>query len=258
LDEESEIKFEQRRFQLNSELQLDAGAAELALKRIEDLSPSTAAVVRARAILGGRLVDSTPLETVDAALTRLDAQWDAVQHDRIGLSLYIRLWWRRHTGRDFFASDRLCVRLAEPQWRRLEELMTLRLDVPGDQESPTALFHRAWARLQLGKVSMALRDLDALNRLGVGIGRRVRSLVVLSNQDGTPQKHQGEVRRVARANRAYAFLPALALEVAFNPMEFHLAAVQRYQPVGPLHVVLNYRGVYAENPSRFPTPVRTA
>ena len=244
------LKVEERRYAL-AELWDDRDLSEQVLARIDELDSPTAAVLRARTAMGGPRETAPTLEAVGDALVILGALGDQVYDDRRALLLYTRLWWLSKAKQDFFARERLCLPFSQDDWHQLARFMTARLKLETSGYSAFALFHRAWANAQLGDIRAAESDFMEIGRLGAGIARRVRALAVLSESDGNPQKHQAEVRRTDRPTRGFLWVPRLAIEVAFNPLGFELTSPKRFQAVGPVHIVMNYRGLYAENPTLY-------
>lgn len=252
LSAEAALKVEERRYTL-AELWDDKDLSEQVLARIDELDRPTAAVLRARTAMGGPGETAPTREAVEEALNILGGLGDDVYADRRALLLYTRLWWLSRAKVDFFARERLCLPFSLAEWSELARFMTARLKLETSGYSAFALFHRAWAYAQLGDVRAAEADFLEIGRLGAGIARRVRALAVLSEPDGSPQKHQAEVRRVDRPTRGFLWIPRLAIEVGFNPLGFELSSPKRFQAVGPVHIVMNYRGLYAENPTLYTT-----
>ena len=259
LSADEALKAEERRHTL-AELwskRRDRDLTERVLSRIEQLDKPTAAVLRARTAIGGPQEAAPKATAIGEALKILSELGQGLYRDRRALLLYTRLWWLSKTEQEFFGHERLCLPFSANDWRELARLMTYRLNLEASGYSAFALFHRAWASAQLRNMRDAEGDFLEIARLGAGIARRVNALAVLSEPDGTPRKHPAEVRRIEKPTRGFVWIPQLGLKSAFNPFSFELTAPKRFQAVGPVHIVLNYRGLYAENPSLYvPQSVR--
>jgi hypothetical protein len=86
---------------------------------------------------------------LDAARSYLEQNCgDSLLADRSVLLCYYRLWWQTETGEvGYFDHDSLVLPFSPHQWTRLAELAEARLQLDGEHDNCTALFHLGWALL---------------------------------------------------------------------------------------------------------------
>jgi len=176
---------------------------------------------------------------------------EGVLRERSTLMLYYRLWWRTETGlRSFFERDALCLSFSAGQWQRLVKLAEARLALEGERDNNVGLFHLGWGLLQLGETQRSSQVFDRLATVSLSY-RRGRSLALISQPDGRPREFVGEYRGRVFDGRGLAWIDDLRLEVRFSPLEFPLPENRSGLPVGPFHLALNYRGVFAQPIHRY-------
>lgn len=253
---EDAVEMQSKRWELAE--MIDLTKADAILAEIAAVSPAAAAVLKVRKLVGGLLPAHIPVDHLDIALTELESLGNALYRDRKATLLYSRVWWRRNAKCDFFEGERLCLPFSLDQWHKLDEIMTARLGLAEDRGRAFALFHRAWARLQLREMSKAQEDFNEISRLGVGGARRALALAIMGDATGKPMTFRGEVRKISHSSRGFAWVPELAIEVAFNPLEMvGSRALKRFDSLGSIQLAVNYRGLYALPVDRFRRDAKT-
>ena len=177
---------------------------------------------------------------------------DFLLTDRHLLVLYMRLWWRAETALDgYLPHERLCIAFSLAQWSRLRELTAARLACSGEEEHPTSRFLSACAMVHLGDAPAAARLLDDLDRSGVGGFRRSRSLVLATDEYGSPRRYSAEYQGRRRASRYLAWCDELRTNVFFMPNDFRLTDPQPGTNLGEFHLSIQFRGLLAEPTFRY-------
>ena len=172
--------------------------------------------------------------------------------DRTVLVYYYRLWWESETGEQgFFDRDQLVLPFNEPQWSRLRELAEHRLQLEGEQDHFTALFHLGWACFQTGQFIRAREAFDRLDTVSVTSPRRARTLALVSDDNGDPRNFFGETRQRRSGDRGWVWVEDLRLEIPFPFHEFELGPYQPGRSMGPFHIALNFRGMFARPTHRY-------
>jgi hypothetical protein len=142
----------------------------------------------------------------------------------------------------------LPVMYVPPTWEEFRALVEVRLrDEP---DHGVFLVLRAAALLHLRRAGEAAETLRHLDRLGTGGVRRSRSLVLHADRDGRPIQHSAVFQGRIRGSTHYAWCDAIREEVQFIPFEFKMETVRRGEVVSPFHLVVRYRGLFAEPVSR--------
>jgi hypothetical protein len=193
-------------------------------------------------------------EGVEAARRYLEKNChDFLLTDRSVLSCYYRLWWRSETREpSFFEHDSLTPAFNREQWRRLAELAQARLSLEGEKDNCMALFHLGWSLLQVGGQSARAKEVfDHLQTVSLESYRRGRTLALLTAADGTPVEFFGESRAHRQGNRGFAWVEDLRLEIPFSLYEFGDVGARPGRSIGPFHLALNYRGMFAQPTHRF-------
>jgi hypothetical protein len=167
--------------------------------------------------------------------------------DRETLLCYYRLWWRSETKEEgFFDRDHLTLKFDQAQWSELADLARARLRLEGEQDNCMALFHLGWALLQTGHSADAKEAFDHLELVSIDSYRRGRTLAILSRPDGTPRELIGESRGRRMGNRGVAWVDELRMEVPYSMHDFDDAGGRPGRRIGPFHLALNYRGIFAQ------------
>jgi energy-coupling factor transporter ATP-binding protein EcfA2 len=202
-------------------------------------------------ILTARLIENE--ESKLAAKNYLEQNCaEALFTDRNVLVYYMRLWWQTETGYDsFFPKERLCLPFSHSQWETLEKITTSRLSLSGEQDHGPTLFLRACALIHLRRVEEARRTLDYLDRLGVGGFRRSRALLLMSDDHGEPRQLIAEYQGRRHGARFLAWCDELRCNVEFLPIEHGVPDPRLGQQIGPFHLSIGYRGLFAEPTFRF-------
>ena len=200
------------------------------------------------ALIARKRLDS---QGVDAAIDYLQSNCGDVLHDeRPVLLLFYRLWWRKNAG-DFgyFGKDQLSLSLAPDKWSELKKLAESRLSLDGESDSRIALFHLAWAGLQLGDPIKAVDAFKHLETVSTGSFRRGRSLAIVSDDKG-PREFNGEVRPNIYPHVGRVWVEEVRMELPYKVFEFG-DPLEPGEPLGPFHIAMNYRGAFAQPVSRY-------
>ncbi len=172
--------------------------------------------------------------------------------------LYYRLWWHAETGRRvFFDKETLCLPFVPAQWRRLADLSEACLKLDGERDNNKALFHHAWALLQLGETQRSVEFFDHLATISLS-PRRGRSLALISDPQGQPREFVGEPRGRQAGSRGIAWVNELRMEVRYSQQEFPTSEARQGRQVILFHLALNYRGIFARPIHRYRPPADTA
>lgn len=173
----------------------------------------------------------------------------SLRTDRNLLALYFRLWWENETGLNgYFPTERIRLAWNRTQWEKLAGLAQDRLGLEGDNS--IVLFLKACALVHLDATAEADKLFRYLDQMEVGGYRRSRGLMLITNSDGTPRQFIGEYQNRKRGDTPLAWCDELRLQLPFNPYELHIQDLRSGMQVGPFHVSLKFRGLYAEAFSR--------
>jgi len=130
----------------------------------------------------------------------------------------------------------------------LLDLAKSRLSFEGESENQLAIFHAAWASIQLNYPKDAQEYLRLLDTISVGNFRRGRTLVLLSDSTGKPREFTGEARPGAYSHKGKVWVEDLRLEVPYITAQFPDAAGGA---LSGFHIALNYRGAFVQPASTF-------
>ena len=172
---------------------------------------------------------------------------DKIYQDRRLLVYYMYLWWKTETGYDtFFPYERICLEFKSIQWDQLCQITTHRLSFDGEQDNGLVLFLQACALIHLGQVEAAKKTLNHLDRLGVGGYRRSKALILLTDDRGNPRQLKAEYQGRRRGGVFLAWCDELRTNIDFQPQEFNLPSLNPGTNIGPFHISIRYRGLFAE------------
>lgn len=178
--------------------------------------------------------------------------------DRAVLLLYLRVWWESATGLDsLLGEERACLALDSTQWEFLERLAGARLALDGERDHAATHFLRAAALVSLARVDEAVKAFEYLSRLGLGGYRRSRSLILLTDGTGKPRELTAEFQGRRQGATCLAWCDELRTNVRFQPMDHGLMDMRPGTWLGPFHLGLSFRGMYAEPPHRLRDTRRT-
>jgi hypothetical protein len=193
-------------------------------------------------IARGMLETDGPQAAIDYLRTHCREQ---IISERPILLLYYRLWWQVNSGlKGYFQDDEVVVHFSKDAWEELYSLANGRLSLEGEKDNQLALFHAAWASMQLDRSKTAEELLRRLDTISVGNFRRGRTLVLLSNFDGTPREFTGETRSGPYSHKGKVWIESLRLELPYLTAQFPEAS--NAGVITGFHVALNYRGAFVQ------------
>jgi hypothetical protein len=159
--------------------------------------------------------------------------------------LRLRTWWQWKTGFDsFFPRQRVRLGLDRNQWRRLLELIDAALRF--EPESATLQFLRTVALMHLDRVVEGVEILRELDRLAVGGVRRSKLLFLVSDDAGRAVSFSAMYQGKRLGNRYVAWCDNIRQNVTFVPREHGRAEPRAGSTVGPFHLAIEFRGLYAD------------
>ena len=155
-----------------------------------------------------------------------------------------QLWIKGWAGPNFGKGSPVCCSAPQTAWEQLQHITKTRLSVPADSEHPLTTFLCGWAQIQLGDRSGARETFSRLDRLSVGMKRRVGELAVVSNEDGHPRPF------TARVQARKGILAVLRVDGLAEVLEMHPEIESIIAPSGldigeviSVAIALNYRGM---------------
>ncbi|MFO0906677.1 MAG: hypothetical protein U0939_26975, partial [Pirellulales bacterium] len=174
----------------------------------------------------------------------------ALMTERVLLLLFYRLWWQVNSGLDrYFAQDEVVVGFSREQWQDLLNLARARLAFEGESENQLAIFHAAWASLELGFSKDAQEFLNVLDTISVGNFRRGRALVLLSDPNGYPREFTGETRPGLYSHKGKVWIEDLRMEIPYLTAQFPESTTGG--TLTGFHVAINYRGAFLQPASTY-------
>ena len=76
---------------------------------------------------------------------------------------------------------------------------------------------------------------------------RVVRLCLWSEEDGTPVKCKGTIRRISEdQDKGWAYVPVLRREITFRPNDFKSQMLLANKPLEDFHIAFNFRGPIAD------------
>ena len=222
----------------------------------ESLAREQAAEMRARGDLAGELVLSRMAveeaqqhpATCQEELERFLGFGAAVFADVRVLRYLCRLWIDAWSGSEFGSGRPVCCAAPEAAWEQLLSIAQARVAVPEDSEHPLTTFLLGWAQLQLGDADSGRVTFSRLERLSMGMRRRVGELAVVSSESGEPRAFVGRVQ-ARRNNRAVLRVEGIAELLEMRPEVESSVAPSGLEvgEVARVAIALNYRGLQIRN-----------
>ena len=170
---------------------------------------------------------------------------EVISTDRTVLVLFYRLWWLVNSRlKSFFSQDEVVVGFSSSRWEELLSLARARISFEGESENQLAIFHAAWANLQLRRTKDAEDLLKSLDTISVGNFRRGRSLVLLSDENSKPLEFTGETRAGLYSHKGKVWIEDLRLEIPFIVAQF--PETQAGASLTGFHIAMNYRGAFVQ------------
>jgi hypothetical protein len=170
-----------------------------------------------------------------------------IYQNRYALLFYYRLWWSIHTGsKRYFKPDTpFLLSLPNEKWGELQKLAEARLKLDGEKENSLALFHAAWALIQINNGRQARDHLELLKNGSKGSSRRGRALTIISTSDGKTREFNGQTRFSTDPVNGRCWIDSLQMELPYKYFDFNNGK-HTGTPLGPFQVALNYRGAYIQ------------
>lgn len=154
------------------------------------------------------------------------------------------LWIGSHLGgQPIGGEEPVCAKCTREDWITWRRILEARLAIPANEASPYLNFCLAWALLSLDEPVHALQVLRSNEALAIGNRRRVGTLAVVCDREGTPAVYQGTVRR-AEGQQVLLYVPRLLSEVrAPARVQAELAVAIHVGDEWSFGLGLNYQGV---------------
>ncbi|AKT37937.1 hypothetical protein [Chondromyces crocatus] len=164
-------------------------------------------------------------------------------------TFYLRAWWKAQTGHPrFFPHQRLTPSFGSAGWARLERLVSARLAFEPD--SGMLRFLRAAALLHLRRIPESVDLLRDLDREALGGSRRSKALFLHADEAGKPIPYTAVYQGKRTSSALLVWCDALRQNITFIPQEHGRQEPRVGSSVGPFHLAMTFRGLYADPLSR--------
>jgi hypothetical protein len=183
---------------------------------------------------------------VHEALELLREAPSAVRGDWRCTGLLLDLFWWEKTGRRFLRGERETVAFSRGDWQDCLDIGQVIVDVSA-YDAYRLRFLRGLAHFHLGAFRASELEFEELDRITVGMSRRVIATYLASNEHGEPLEFDGQVRNVTPDNRrGRVWIDSLGVELPFVPYRFGAEPPLRGESLSRLRIAFNMRGATAD------------